>query len=214
MDRSRIAIIIPALNEASTIGAIVRAAGRHGLPWVVDDGSVDATAQVARDAGAFIVSHLSNKGYDQALNSGFSAAYAFGCDAFVTIDADGQHDPALLSHMIRLLEDGADVVIGVRSSPARLAESIFGCVTMLRFGIRDPLCGFKGYRAHVYGALGHFDSYGSIGTELAMFAAASGLRLEQLPFQVRTRADTPRFGRMLRANLRILRALVLSIFRV
>jgi glycosyltransferase involved in cell wall biosynthesis len=214
MDRSRVAIVIPALNEASTIGHVVRAAGRHGVPWVVDDGSRDTTAQVARDAGACVVSHARNQGYDQALNSGFAAAYATGCVAFVTLDADGQHDPELLPHVLLLLEDGADVVIGVRSRYARLAEHIFACVTRLRYGIRDPLCGFKAYRASVYAACGHFDSYGSIGTELTLFAAAHGLRLEQVPFEVRNRADTPRFGRVWRANMRILRALALSMVRL
>ncbi|MCP9904870.1 glycosyltransferase family 2 protein [Cyanobium sp. BA5m-10] len=214
MDRSRVAIVIPALNEASTIGHVVRAAGRHGVPWVVDDGSGDATAQVARDAGAIVVSHACNQGYDQALNSGFAAAYAIGCDAFVTLDADGQHDPELLPRILRLLENGADVVIGVRSKRARLAEHIFACVTMLRYGICDPLCGMKAYRASVYAARGHFDGYGSIGTELTLFAAARGFRLEQVPFEVRNRADNPRFGRVWRANLRILRALALSIIRI
>lgn len=214
MDRSRVAIVIPALNEATTIGHVVRVAGLHGMPWVVDDGSRDATAQIARDAGACVVSHACNQGYDQALNSGFAAAYATGCVAFVTLDADGQHDPELLPHILRLLEDGADVVIGVRSQYARLAEHIFACVTRLRYGIRDPLCGLKAYRASVYAARGHFDSYGSIGTELAMYAAARGLRLEQVPFEVRNRTDKPRFGRVWQSNLRILRALALSMVRI
>jgi glycosyltransferase involved in cell wall biosynthesis len=210
MDRSRVAIVIPALNEATTIAHVIRVAGRHGVPWVVDDGSNDATAQIARDAGAFVVSHARNQGYDQALNSGFAAAYSNGCDAFVTLDADGQHDPELLPHILSLLEEGAEVVIGVRSRYARLAEHIFACFTRLRYGIRDPLCGLKAYRASVYAARGHFDSYGSVGTELTLFAAACGLRLEQVPFEVKNRADISRFGRVWRANLRILRALALS----
>jgi glycosyltransferase involved in cell wall biosynthesis len=213
MDRSRVAIVIPALNEAATIGDVVRGASRHGVPWVVDDGSSDATAQAAREAGARVISHSRNQGYDQALNSGFAAAYATGCDALVTLDADGQHDPALLPYMLRILEDGADVVIGVRSKRARLAEHLFASVTRLRFGIRDPLCGMKAYRADVYASLGYFDSYRSIGTELALFAAARGLYVEQAPFKVRDRLDSPRFGRVWQANWRILRALALWLFR-
>lgn len=214
MDRSRVAIVIPALNEASTIGHVVHLAGVHGVPWVVDDGSVDATGQIAREAGAFVVSHAQTQGYDQALNSGFAAAYSKGCDVFVTLDADGQHDPALLPQILRRLEDGADVVIGVRSRFARCAENIFSYVTRIRYGICDPLCGLKAYRASVYASCGHFDSYGSIGTELVLYAAARGLRLEQVKFEVIDRVDTPRFGRLWCANLRILRALVLSIIHI
>ena len=214
MDRSRVAIVIPALNEASTIGRVVHLAGVHGVPWVVDDGSVDATAQIAREAGAFVVSHSQPQGYDQALNSGFAAAYSKGCDVFVTLDADGQHDPELLPHILRLLEEGADVVIGVRSHFARLAEHIFAYLSRIRYGISDPLCGLKAYRASVYVARGHFDRYGSIGTELALFAAARGMNVEQVKFDVKDRADTPRFGRIWSANLRILRALALSIVQI
>ena len=211
MDRSRVAIVIPALNEASTIGHIVQTAKTYGIPWVVDDGSVDDTAQIARDAGACVISHLQTKGYDQALNSGFAAAYSNGYDAFVTLDADGQHDPKLLPHILHLLEEGADVVIGVRSRFARFAEKIFSYATRIRYGIRDPLCGLKAYRASVYVARGYFDSYSSIGTELALFAAAHGMHLKEVRFEVKNRADTPRFGRIWSANLRILRALALSI---
>ena len=214
MDRSRVAIVIPALNEASTIGHVVHLAGVHGVPWVVDDGSVDATAQIARDAGAFVVSHAQTQGYDQALNSGFAAAYSKGCDVFVTLDADGQHDPKLLPRILQLLEEGADVVIGVRSQFARLAEYIFAYLTRMRYGISDPLCGLKAYRASVYVARGHFDQYGSIGTELSLFAAARGMNVEQLRFEVKDRADTPRFGRIWSANLRILRALAFSIVQI
>jgi hypothetical protein len=65
----------------------------------------------------------------------------------------------------------------------------------------------------VYQALGHFDSYRSIGTELALFAARRGYRLAQVAVKTRDRADAPRFGRLLSANLRILRALALGMFR-
>ena len=214
MDRSRVAIVIPALNEASTIGHVVHLAGVHGMPWVVDDGSVDATAQIALDAGAFVVAHSETQGYDQALNTGFAAAYSKGCEFFVTIDADGQHDPELLPHILQLLEEGADVVIGVRSHFARLAEHIFAYLSRMRYGISDPLCGLKAYRASVYVARGHFDQYGSIGTELALFAAVRGMNVEQVKFEVRDRAVTPRFGRIWSANLRILRALALSIVQI
>ena len=214
MERSRVAIVIPALNEASTIGRVVHLAGVHGVPWVVDDGSVDATAQIAREAGAFVVAHSQTRGYDQALNTGFAAAYSKGCDVFVTLDADGQHDPDLIPHILQLLEEGADVVIGVRSHFARLAEHIFAYLSRMRYGIRDPLCGLKAYRARVYLARGHFDNYRSIGTELALFAAARGMNVEQVKFEVKDRADNPRFGRIWSANLRILRALALSIVRI
>jgi glycosyltransferase involved in cell wall biosynthesis len=212
VDRSRVAILIPALNESATIAGVARGAGTFGIPIVVDDGSSDDTARLARDAGAVVVSHSGNAGYDAALNSGFREAAALGLEVAVTLDADGQHDPSVLGQVLAKIDAGADVVIGVRSRRQRLAEHLFAWYTTLRFGIRDPLCGLKAYRMRVYEKLGHNDSYHSIGTELALFAAKSGFRLEQVRFEVGERGGDPRFGRSLTANLKILRALVLALW--
>ena len=78
MDRSRIGIVIPALNESLTIENIVKTVVKYGLPIVVDDGSVDDTSKLAVSAGAVVVSHLQNCGYDCALNSGFKKADELG----------------------------------------------------------------------------------------------------------------------------------------
>jgi glycosyltransferase involved in cell wall biosynthesis len=214
MDRSRVAIVIPALNESATISDIVRTAAAYGVPIVVDDGSTDGTAELARLAGATVVRHERNLGYDAALNSGFKQAAALRAEVVVTLDADGQHDPGLVQKLLERIDAGADVVVGTRSRRHRLAEHLFAWYTTLRFGIRDPLCGLKAYRRTAYDALGHFDSYDSIGTELMLFAARAGYRLRGLPFQVGERRDRPRFGRRFAANLKILRAMLLSTWRV
>lgn len=214
MDRSRVGIVIPALNESATILGVVEAVVIYGVPIVVDDGSTDDTAELARQAGADVVSHERNRGYDAALNSGFIKAAALGSDVIITLDADGQHDPALLQKFIDQIDAGADVVIGIRSRRQRLAEHLFAWYANLRFGIKDPLCGMKAYRTWVYEALGHFDSYGSIGTELMIFAAKRGCRISQISLDVRERKDQSRFGRVLAGNYRIIRAMLLSVWRV
>lgn len=214
MDRSRVGIVIPALNESATILGVVEAVVIYGVPIVVDDGSTDDTAVLARQAGAVVVSHERNRGYDAALNSGFIKAAALGSDVIITLDADGQHDPALLQKFIDQIDAGADVVIGIRSRRQRLAEHLFAWYANLRFGIKDPLCGMKAYRTWVYEALGHFDSYGSIGTELMIFAAKRGCRLSQISLDVRERKDQSRFGRVLAGNYRIIRAMLFSVWRV
>ena len=214
MDRSRVAIIIPALNESATIAGVVEAAGRYGVPIVVDDGSTDNTGDLARRAGGVVVSHDRNRGYDAALTSGFEKACEIKCNLIITLDADGQHDPGLLQKFIDLVNAGADVVVGVRSRRQRLAEHAFAWYTRRRYGISDPLCGMKAYRKNVYSALGHFDSYGSIGTELMLFAANNGYRLGEVPFDVRERVGNSRFGRILSGNYKIFRAMLLSFLNV
>jgi glycosyltransferase involved in cell wall biosynthesis len=211
MDRSRVAIVIPALNEAATIERIVHSASKWGTCIVVNDGSTDATGELAREAGAMVVLHPENRGYDAALDTGFRRAAEEGFDVIVTLDADGQHDPGLVRRFLEALHASADLVLGVRSRRARIAEHLFACYTFARWGIRDPLCGLKAYRTKVFRELGHFDSYGSVGTELALFAARRGMHIEQVPFEVRQREDQPRFGRRFSANYRIMRSLALSL---
>ena len=214
MDRSRVGIVIPALNESATILSVVEMAGKYGIPIVVDDGSTDDTAELAKQAGAVVVSHEQNHGYDAALHTGFEKAARLGSEVIITLDADGQHDPSLIQMFIDRIDAGVDVVVGIRSRRQRFAEHLFAWYTRLRFGIKDPLCGMKAYRTVVYETLGHFDSYGSIGTELMIFAAKTGCRLDQIPFAVRERKGQSRFGRALVGNCKIIRAMVLSVWRV
>jgi glycosyltransferase involved in cell wall biosynthesis len=212
MDRSRVGIVIPALNESATIARIVEAAEKYGIPIVVDDGSKDNTADLARLAGGIVVSHEYNRGYDAALNSGFKKAAELGVQVIVTLDADGQHDPKLIHKFIEAIDSPADMVVGIRSRRQRLAEHLFAWYASMRFGVVDPLCGMKAYRASLYEALGHFDSYESIGTELMFFAAKNGYSFKQVNFDVLERRGESRFGMVFLGNYKILRAMILSIW--
>lgn len=207
MERSSLGIVIPAFNESRTIANVVAQCNVYGRSIVVDDGSSDATGDMARAAGAQVVRHGVNIGYDAAIESGFKQAAKLGCKYVITIDADGQHDPTLLAKFCGLLDSGADIVIGNRNERPRLAELCFALLTQFLYGLKDPLCGLKGYRMSIYEKLGYFNSYNSIGTELALFAVSNGYRLEQVPIVVRNRVDTPRFGHRLSANRKILWAM-------
>lgn len=208
MERLRVAIVIPALNEAETIGEVVRGAIAFGQPLVVDDGSQDLTGERAKSSGALVVALPRNLGYDGALNAGFAEAARQRFEYVITMDADGQHSSENIKTIVDALQSGADVVLGVRQTRPRLAEHLFAFGTNLRWQIRDPLCGMKGYRMSVYNQLGHFDSYNSIGTELALYAARVKLSIAQVPVKTRDRRGAPRFGNILSANIRIFRAML------
>ncbi len=214
MEASRVAIVIPALNESVTIKNIVDSVAKYGIPIVVDDGSTDDTAEIATQSGAIVVSHKENQGYDAALNSGFVKAAEVGVDVIVTFDADGQHSPELLRKLISSIECGADVVAAIRSHRQRFSEALFSLYARLRFGIQDPLCGMKAYRLEVFLAQGYFDSYCSIGTELLLFAVKNNYRIDQIDFEVQERVGKSRFGSIFTANYKIIRAILLSIWRV
>uniref|UniRef100_A0A6M3K1X6 Putative glycosyltransferase n=1 Tax=viral metagenome TaxID=1070528 RepID=A0A6M3K1X6_9ZZZZ len=107
-------IIIPAYNEEANIGRIVRQCRLHGRVVVIDDGSGDLTAAKAIDAGAHVISHGRNRGYGQALQTGYEYALKNGHNVLVQLDADGQHDPKYIPAFVREINKGADVVIGSR----------------------------------------------------------------------------------------------------
>jgi len=210
MERSQIGIVIPALNESATIESVVKAAGLYGLPIVVDDGSDDNTSDIALDAGAVVVRHSQNCGYDSALNSGFIKAAELDVDMIITMDSDGQHDPSFIRLFADMIDAGGDVVIGIRNEQPRFSEHLFAWYTNMRFGIKDPLCGMKAYRKSVYESLGHFDSYDSIGTELMIHAAKNNFKIKQAIIDISERQGPSRFGQVLSANYKIMNALLFS----
>mgnify|MGYP003343399732 CR=1 FL=1 len=207
-----VVIVIPAFNESASVGRVVRAVARHGSIVVVDDGSTDDTVAAARDAGAVVVQHGSNRGYDQALQTGFEQADRMDAEVVVTFDADGQHDAAVLERFTGPIASGrAELVLGVRPRGARWAEVLFSGYTRWRFGVPDILCGLKGYHMSLYRAHGRFDGTNSVGTELALAGLHGGARTFLTPIPIAPRTGVPRFGRAWRANIRILRAMLAAL---
>ncbi len=112
-----IVALIPGYNEAPRIVAVVSATLEHLPVIVVDDGSSDGTATVAREAGATVVEQRPNQGKGAALRAGFRRAIDDGADAILTLDADGQHDPREIPHFLEAAAavPPPDLVIGRRN---------------------------------------------------------------------------------------------------
>lgn len=208
---TRLAAVIPAFNEECSIETVVRQVSQRALAIVVDDGSTDDTAVLARAAGAHVVSHPENRGYDGALETGLRTAIALGCTFAVTIDADGQHDATLLDRFGAELEAGADLVVGHRDLTQRWSETLFCVVGSAVWGVQDPLCGMKGYRLNTISKLKKFNTYQSIGTEVALRLIKAGVQVCQLRINTHQRDGISRFGGGLKANLRICKALWIGI---
>ena len=130
-----IVALIPGYNEAPRIGAVVLATREHLPVLVVDDGSSDGTAERAREAGAVVVRQEPNQGKGAALRAGFRRALADGADAILTLDADGQHDPAEIPSFLAVWAAAApgpkpDLVIGARNfrsmPPLRRLSNVLG----------------------------------------------------------------------------------------
>lgn len=148
------AAVIPAYNEGTRIGAVVRGARQYvDQVFVISDGSSDNTADVARSEGATVLVHIENCGAGAATMTGLTAVRALGFDAAVTLDADGQHATADVPRLIdTLVKEQADLVIANRFGRRntiplvrRIANFIGNGVTFMVTGIwlPDTQCGFK-----------------------------------------------------------------------
>lgn len=137
------ATVIPAFNEAASIAAVVELVKQYAQPIVVDDGSSDETAKLAKGAGAIVVSHHKNLGYDAALQTGLFKAIELQYTHAVTLDADGQHHPEDIERFKSLLLDGADLVVGARDRHQRFSETVFSLIAKSLWSV--PEIG----RAHV-----------------------------------------------------------------
>jgi glycosyltransferase involved in cell wall biosynthesis len=143
-------IVIPARDEADSIGSVIRAIAAEGAfpVLVINDGSTDSTAAIAAAAGAMVLTLPVPLGAWGAMQTGIRFGCCQGFDRVVTMDADGQHEPRYLLPLIDLLKNGdADVAIGAcpeRGSLARkLAWSYFR--RLAGFSIEDLTSGFRVY---------------------------------------------------------------------
>ncbi|PYM34720.1 MAG: glycosyltransferase family 2 protein [Candidatus Rokuibacteriota bacterium] len=148
-------IVIPVFDEAATIGRVVRAARAHGAVLVVDDGSRDASAAIARAAGAEVVRHPRRLGKGQAIRTGIAAARSRGASLVVTLDGDGQHDPGDLAAVLAAARStpGTLVIGGRLRDPRLLAADRLNAIRVAGFfvnwasglALEDTQSGFRAY---------------------------------------------------------------------
>jgi len=122
---------------------------------VVDDGSNDNTAEIARDAGAIVISHKENKGKSAVIKTGFKYALDHGFDYVVTIDGDGQHNPDEIPSVLENLQNnGHDIIIGSRYGARtempgwrKVGKRVLDYATSYGSGgyLTDSQCGFRGF---------------------------------------------------------------------
>ncbi|WP_051072086.1 glycosyltransferase family 2 protein [Amycolatopsis decaplanina] len=194
---------MPALNEQASVGAVISQV-KQSLPGmdvlVVDDGSSDDTAKLARAAGAEVARLSVNLGVGGAMRTGFRYAAARGYDVVVQVDADGQHDPEEVGALLNALDD-ADIAIGSRfagkgsykaSGPRKYAMVVLS-VVFSRLGktkLTDVTSGFKamGPRAIKLFAAYYPAEYLGDTVESLVMAIRAELKIKEIPVIMRERA--------------------------
>lgn len=186
--------LIPAYNEETTIADVLS----RTRPFVdgmivVDDGSSDRTAQSARVQGAIVVSHVVNRGLGAAIGTGFEAAKRLGADVVVTLDADGQHDPAEIKKFVEAIEKGADVVIGSRMLTGfvgvplhrRIAQIAGNLATFFLFGawVTDSQSGFRAFTRYALSKIQIQTNRMEVSSELIAEAKRNKLTIVEIPIK-------------------------------
>jgi hypothetical protein len=189
-------VLIPAHDERVTIADVVTRARPHGPVLVVDDGSTDGTAVVAREAGAEVLRHARRLGKAQALRTGVAAARARGASHVVTLDADGQHDPADVPALLaaaapRTIVVGDRLAAAAAVPPERLdAIRVAGFFVSWASGlrVRDTQSGFRVYPLTVFDAVSTCRGGFVFETEILLAAAARGFLVHEVPVRALPRA--------------------------
>jgi glycosyltransferase involved in cell wall biosynthesis len=188
----RVVCVLPALDAEATLPAVV-AGLRTALPGAlvvgIDDGSRDRTADVLRALCDEVVVHERNLGKGAALRAGFAVAAARGCAAVVTIDADGQHDPARAPALLAALAD-ADIAIGSRTRAGtrmplsrRLTNflSSVAVSTAIRRRVEDAQSGYRALRGDVLRTVQAVGDRYEFETDFLIRAARAGFRIAAVP---------------------------------
>jgi glycosyltransferase involved in cell wall biosynthesis len=213
IDATGIAAIVPAYQAAADLAPVLRGIAAHldrSAVFVVDDGSRDATADIARRAGVQLLQHERNRGKGAALRTGFDAARSAGFTHALTLDADGQHPPDCIPRFVAA-RDRAEIVIGWRlhdaraMPPARRLSNRATAAILSALAGATILDGQSGYRLLALDTLAglRFGSRGfMLESEILVRAARAGARIAHVPIpcvygdqasHVDAFADTVRF---------------------
>ena len=185
---------IPVYNEERHLESVLREVRRYSEHiLVVNDGSTDGTASIlARQTGLHVITHPVNRGYGAALISAFAFARSQPFDVLVTMDCDGQHEPARIPVLLEAIHD-ADIVSGSRylrsfrqnTMPPQDRLQINRQITAelnARFGLKltDAFCGFKAYRTEALSRLRITETGWGMPLQLWVQAARLGLRIKEV----------------------------------
>ena len=193
---------IPAYNEESYIEDLVKSAKNHVDSVIVcDDGSTDGTADMAKKAGAIVISHKINQGYGAAIISLFDYARDNNAEIMITLDGDGQHNPNQIPLLLNIItQHNVDVVIGSRflnqniEAPGYRQRGIKIITSAANFGadlkVSDSQSGFRAYSKNAIDAIHPTEVGMSVSTEILLKISNKGLSLAEVPITISYDGDT------------------------
>jgi glycosyltransferase involved in cell wall biosynthesis len=193
------AVLLPVYNEGPTVGGVLDAVRSFFFDEVivVDDGSTDETTRVLAQRDDVSVVHLDrNCGYGCALRVGYRVACDLGVTQLITMDCDGQHEPAHIPQFLAALAQGGDIISGSRYLPTSSSvgvappqrQAINQRITAVvnettGWDLTDSFCGFKAYRMEALSGLTLTEPGYAMPLELWAKAWRAGLRVREIPVE-------------------------------
>lgn len=196
-----IIVCIPAFNEEKYIQDVVKKSKLYSdCVLVCDDGSTDNTANIARDAGAIVISQK-NQGYGAAISTLFNYARKENVETMITLDGDGQHNPEQIPLLLdTMVKNDVDVVIGSRfldnsTKAKRYRNTGVKIITSAsnygtNFKITDSQSGFRAYSKKAIDLIHPTEKGMSISTEILQKISNQGLSIEEVPITISYEGDT------------------------
>ena len=227
MIMEKVIVVIAAFNEEKNLPGVLEKISPDYAVIVVDDGSTDKTALVARNFGARVMPIACNIGQGAALVAGFRAALKGDWDVIVEIDGDGQHDPTEIPLFLnKFRESNADVIVGSRILGSNYKEAPFLRKTMLPlytwfigwisgYRITDAMCGFRSFRVQSIRQVDHIlldmiePQY--LAAELFLRFSSEGLKVLEVPIHLRKRSSGKSYKGLFRYGIGILIAIFKTI---
>lgn len=191
MEKYKVAVVIPAYNEAKTIKRLVKSVIKVADPIVVNDGSQDDTTEILKKLKIKYLLNQTNKGYEKTIIKGLKYAKKKKYKFILTFDADGQHKLSDLRKIIKILNsDKFYCVYGVRKRLQRFSEYIFSYISKVLYGLEDPLSGLKGYNSKFLKFSRELEN--SICTELLFNIRRKNLSIKQIKIKTNLRKNDSR----------------------
>ena len=204
-----LAILIPSFKEKKNFKNLLFKLNKNYKILVIDDSSNDGTSQFLKKNKIKFIRNNKNLGYEKSLIKGFLYTLKIKKIKYIlTMDADGQHNPVYIDKLMKYLsKNNSDIIIGSRIKKNRFIEIIISLIFKKKYGLIDPLSGFKLYKKEVFKKIGLQNNRNVFLVDLILESIKKGLKIKNYNIKTNLRKDKSRVGNFIKANTKMLKIL-------